>query len=74
MNSEAASSNSQLRTAVRPKWARVEEEVQTSETKQDLNEAKKDLERVTKILRSFEEDRDMLKRLFRIAIRSRARR
>ena len=38
MNSEAASSNSQLRVARPPKRARVEEEVQMSETMQDLNE------------------------------------
>ena len=37
MNSEAASSSSQLRAAVPPKKARVEEEVQTNETMQDLN-------------------------------------
>ena len=64
MNSEAASSSSQLRAAVPPKRARVEEEVQTNETMQDLNEAKKELERVTKTLLSVEEDRDMWKRLF----------
>ena len=37
MNSEAASSSSQLRAAVPPKRARVEEEVQTNETLQDVN-------------------------------------
>ena len=42
-NSEAASSSSQLRAAVPPKRARVEEEVQTNETMQDLSETKKEL-------------------------------
>ena len=37
MNSEAALSSSQLRAAVPPKRARVEEEVQANETMQDLN-------------------------------------
>ena len=37
MNSEAASSSSQLRAAVRPKRVRVEEEAQKTETMQDLN-------------------------------------
>ena len=65
MNSKAASSSSQLKTAVPPKRAKVEEEVQTNETMQDLNEAKKELERVTKTLLSIEEDRDMWKILFK---------
>ena len=39
MNSEAASLCSQLRAAVQPKRARVEGEVQTNETMQDLNGA-----------------------------------
>ena len=43
MNSEAASSSSQLRAAVPPKWSRVEEEVQTDETMQDLNGAVEEL-------------------------------
>ena len=47
-----------------PKKARVEEEVQMNEMMQDLSETKKELDRVTKILRSVEEDRDMWKRLF----------
>ena len=64
MNSEAASSSSQLRAAVPPKRARLEEEVQTNETMQDLNETKKELERVTKTLLSVEEDRNIWKRLF----------
>ena len=38
MNSEAASSSSQLRAAVPPKRARVEEEVQTNEIIQNHNE------------------------------------
>ena len=37
-NSEAASSSSPLRIAVTPKRARIEEEVQTNETMQDLSE------------------------------------
>ena len=37
MNSETASSSSQLRAAVPPERARVEEEFQTNETMQDLN-------------------------------------
>ena len=41
LNSEAASFSSQLRTAVPPERARVEEEVQTNETIHDLNEVKK---------------------------------
>ena len=65
MNSETASSSSQLRAAVPPKRARVEEEVQTNETMQDLNEAKKELERMTKTLLSVAEDRDLWKRLFK---------
>ena len=43
MNSEAASSSSQ---PVPPKRARVEEEVQTNETMNDLNGTKEELERV----------------------------
>ena len=62
MNSEAASSSSQLRVAVPPKREKVEEEVQTNETM--LSETKKELDRVTKTLLSDEEDRDMWKRLF----------
>ena len=67
MNSEAASSSSQLRAAVPPKRARVEEEVQTNEMMHDLpdlKEAKKELDHVTMKLLSVEEDRDMWKRLF----------
>ena len=66
MNSEAASSSSQLRAAVPPKRARVEEEVQTNETMQDLNGTKDELEKtrreldeMTKTMLSIEEDRDM---------------
>ena len=69
MNSEAASSGSQLRAAVPPKRARVEEEVQMNETMQDLNEAKKKLNRVTKALLSVEEDIDTWKRLFEDCIK-----
>ena len=45
MNSEAASSSSQLRADVPPKRARVEEEVQTNETMQDLNGGRDDQRR-----------------------------
>ena len=45
MNSEAASSGSPLRAAVPPKRARVEEEVQTNETMQDLNGTIEELEK-----------------------------
>ena len=69
MNSEAASSSSQLRAAVPPKRARVEEEVQTNETMQDLNVTKDELEKtrreldeMTMTMLSIEEDRDMWKK------------
>ena len=45
MNSEAASPSSQLRAAVPPKRSRVEEEVQTNETLQDLNGTMQELEK-----------------------------
>ena len=72
MNTEAASSSSQLRAAVPPqRRARVEEEVQTNETLQDLNatmqelkKTRKELDQVTKTMLSVEEDRDMWKKLF----------
>ena len=70
MNSEAASSSSQLRAAVPPKRARVEEEVQTNETMQDLNgtmqepKTRRELDQVTKTMLSVEEDKDIWKRLF----------
>ena len=70
MNSETASSSSQLRTAVPPKRTGVEEEVQTNETMQDLNgtieeleKIRKELDEMTKTMLSTEEDRDMWKRL-----------
>ena len=50
MNSEAASSSSQLRVAVPPERAREEEEVQTNETMQDLNGTKDELEKTKKEL------------------------
>ena len=66
MNGKGASSNSQPRAAVLPKRARVEEEVQTTETMQDLNGTVQQLERtrnekdqVTKNMLSTEEDRIM---------------
>ena len=71
MNSEAASSSSLLRAAVPPKRARVEEEVQTNETMQDLNgtteeleKTRRELDEMTKTMLSIEEDGDMLKKLF----------
>ena len=71
MNSEAASSSSQLRVGVPPKRARVEEEVQTNETMQDLNgtieereTTRKELDEMTKTMLTIEEDRDMWKKLF----------
>ena len=71
MNSEAASSSSQLRAAVSPKRARVEEEVQTNETMQDLNgtmqeleNTRRELDQVTKTLLSIEEDRNMWKKQY----------
>ena len=69
MNSEAASSSSQLRAAVPLKSAKVEEEVETDETMQDLqelSETKRELDRVTKTLLSAEEDRDMWKKQFEV--------
>ena len=71
MNSEAASSISQLRAAVPPKRAQVEEEVQTNETMQDLNgtteeleKTRRELDEMTKTMLSIEEDRDLWKKLF----------
>ena len=71
MNCEAASSGSQLRAAVPPKRARVEEEVQTNETTQDLNgtieeleKTRRKLDKMAKTMLSMEEDRDMWKSLF----------
>ena len=71
MNSEAASSFSQLRAAVPPERVRVEEEVQTNETMQVLNGTKEELEKtrreldeMTKTMLRMEEDRDMWKRQF----------
>ena len=71
MNSEAASSNSQLRAAVPLKRARIEEEVQTNETMQNLNgtieeleKTRRELDKITKTMLRTKEDRDMWKRLF----------
>ena len=50
MNSEAASSRSQLRAAVPPKKARVEEEVQTNEMMHDLNGTIEDLKKTKREL------------------------
>ena len=69
MNSEAASSCSQLKAAVPPKRARVEDEVQTNETMQDLNgtveeleKTRRKLDKMTKTMLSTEEDRDIRKK------------
>ena len=71
INSEATSSSSQLRAAEPPKRARVEEEVQTNETMQDLNGTTEELEKtireldeMTKTMLSIEEDRDTCKKMF----------
>ena len=71
MNSEAASSSSQLREAEQPKRARVEEEVQMDETMQDLDgtieeleKTRRELDEMTKTMLSMEEDRDMWNKLF----------
>ena len=65
MNSEAASSRSQLRAAVPPKRARVEKEVQMNETTQDLNgtteeleKTRRELDEMTKTMLSMEADRN----------------
>ena len=68
MNSETASSSSQLKAAVPPKRARVEEEVQTNETMQELNgtieeleKIRRELDEMTKTMLRMEEDRAMWK-------------
>ena len=60
--SEAVSSSSQLRAAVPPNRARVEEEVQANETMQDLDgttqeleKTRKDLDQVTMTIINIEE-------------------
>ena len=50
MNSEAASSGSPLRAAVPPKRARVEREVQTNETMQEINGTIEELEKIRREL------------------------
>ena len=69
MNSEAASSSSELRAAVPPKRAKVEERVQANENMQDLNgtieeleKTRRGLDEITKTMLSLEEDRDMWKK------------
>ena len=71
MSSEIASSGSPLRADVPPNRAKIEEKVQTDQTMQDLDGMKHELERtrkeldkMTKIMLTKEEDRDMWKRLF----------
>ena len=63
LNSESASSSSQLREAVPSKRARVEEEVQTKESMQDLNgtieeveKIRRELDGMTKTMLTMEED------------------
>ena len=63
MSSKAASSSSQLKDAMPVKIARVEEEVQTNETMEDLTETKDELERVRKTLAITQKDRDTWRRL-----------
>ena len=71
MNSEAASSSSQLRAAGPPKRARVEEQFHANETMQDLNgtieeleKTRGELDQVSKTMLTVVEDRDMRKKLF----------
>ena len=64
MASDAASSSSQLRSAVPPKRVREEEEFETNETMKDLNKMKDELEWMRKTLLGTEEGRDMWRRLF----------
>ena len=55
MNSEAASSSSQLRAAVPPKRARVEEKVQTNGTMQELEKTRRELDQCRRRQRYAEE-------------------
>ena len=71
INSEAASFSLQVRAAVPPKRARIEEEVQRNETMQDLNgtleeqeKVRKELDEKTKTMLSTKDDGDIWKRLF----------
>ena len=63
-DTEAASSSSQLRAAVPPKRARVEDEVQTNGTMQELEKTRRELDQVTKTMLSVKEDRKKWERLF----------
>ena len=65
INSEASSSSSQLRTAVPPKRARVEEEVlqDLNGTTEELEKTRRELDEMAKTMLSIE-DRDMWKKLF----------
>ena len=72
MNSELASSSSQLRAVVPPKRAKIEQGVQTNQTMQDLDGIKDELERtrkeldeVTKTMLITEDDIDMWKKFVR---------
>ena len=64
MSSKAASSSSQLKAAVPAKRARVEEELQTSETMEGLNETRYKLYRVRKTSARTKKNTDMWRRLF----------
>ena len=56
LSSKAASSGSQLKTAMPPKRSRVDKEVQTNEIMEDLTETRGELERVRKMLVGAQED------------------
>ena len=59
MSTDAASCSSQQRAAVSPIGARVEEEVQTNETMEDISEKGDQLERIKEDLARKQEDREM---------------
>ena len=70
-NSEDASSSSQLRAAVPPKRAKVDEGVQPNETMQDpngtteeLEKTRREMDEMTKTMLSIEEERGKWKKLF----------
>ena len=73
MNSEAASSNSQFREFVPPKRARVEEEVQTNETMQDLNGTTEELEKNRRELDEMTKTMLSIEEICKTAIRSRVK-
>ena len=73
MNNKAASSNSQLRAFVRPKRARVEEEVQTNETMQDLNGTTEELEKNRRELDEMTKTMLSIEEIWKTATRSRVK-